>query len=332
MPSPRLIPLPPPRSKPADVEAAERDGPSAQAVLRGHDGKPWWWPKSLSLQKRGQKIQQNETMAKKLEWEQRWSEKHQRPYWVRWVERHQRQVVWRDPHVDKSRTQQSEPEPESEPEPAGSQYAAPAASDVPTGSRVVAAAKQEALGNAKTPFRMLVVSLARPTPRSAAAPTDNHVPAVQSSTSESAASESTAAVLCPQDEQAVTKIQAVQRGRNARAEVAQMRGKALQGIQNEQAIAKIQAVQRGRHARAEVAQMRAEAAQEPVADATLAAQFIQAADRGDTAAVADLLGPHRVPVNSTADSGGGSALQYAAQKNHTETVRASIRTILSIAC
>ena len=87
-------------------------------------------------------------------------------------------------------------------------------------------------------------------------------------------------------------------------------------------------MQRGRHARAEVAQKRAEAGQEQPADATLVAQFIQAASKGDTAAVADFLGAHRVPVNSTANGGGGSALQYAAQNNHTETVRASVQTIL----
>ena len=88
-------------------------------------------------------------------------------------------------------------------------------------------------------------------------------------------------------------------------------------------------MQRGRQARAAAAQMRAEAAQESAADATLATQLIRAADKGDTATVADLLGAHRVPVNSTADGGGGSALQYAAQKNHTETVRALVNVILA---
>ncbi len=141
-PSPRLMPLPSPRSRPSDMKAAERDGPSAQPVLRDHDGKPWWWPKSLSLQKqRGQKIRPSRPVATKLEWEQRLSEQYQRPYWV---ERHWRQVVWRDPQLDQSPlTQQSELEPEAEPEPTGSQYAVKLQPRAARSSCATAAANQE---------------------------------------------------------------------------------------------------------------------------------------------------------------------------------------------
>jgi hypothetical protein len=100
---------------------------------------------------------------------------------------------------------------------------------------------------------------------------------------------------------------------------------AEQQSKDDNPIVKIQAIQRGRQDRAKVAQMCAEAEARckpaPAVDPALIAQLISAADKGDTAAVAALIGTQKVPVNSTADGGGGggSALQYAAQKNRTET-------------
>ena len=298
LPSPRLMPMPAPRSDPPEVGPAGQ-APPEEPALKARGDNPWWWPQGLQQQEQQLQRQPGQpqqpasaaaAMKPKQEWEERRSKKHRRPYWV---ERYTREVVWRDPHKHQpSRAQQPEPEPEPEPEPAAARQPMPpttarqGAATAQTVDPTVAAARQKAVEVAVTPFRMLAAALVRP----------------------------------PQPRDATVAGAEEQPG-------APEPGDTEPEIDNEEAIAKIQAVQRGRQGRAKVAQMRAEAEARceplPAVDPALVAQLISAADKGDTAAVADLLGTHKVPVNSTADGdgGGGSALQYSAQKNHTKTVR-----------